>query len=143
MNITNITLWSEAVAFPILSALTLIPLATLVLVMLIPSPAVTLRLGFVGTISTFLLSIYLMYVFNPDQSGIQLYEHYQNLHLTYSVGVDGINILFILLTTILSLLALIYTLTTRRVSDRTHIACLLGYEAILIGAFTAMNALQF
>lgn len=143
MNITNITLWSEAVAFPILSALTLIPLATLVLVMLIPSPAVTLRLGFVGTISTFLLSIYLMYVFNPDQSGIQLYEHYQNLHLTYSVGVDGTNILFILLTTILALLALIYTLTTRRVSDRTHIACLLGYEAILIGAFTAMNALQF
>ena len=47
MNITNITLWSEAAAFPILSALTLIPLATLVLVMLIPSPAVTLRLGFI------------------------------------------------------------------------------------------------
>ena len=52
-------------------------------------------------------------------------------------------LLFVVLTAVLGLLALIYTLTTRRVSDRTHIACMLAYEGILIGAFVAMNAMQF
>lgn len=143
MDITNITLWSETVAFPILTVLTLIPLVTMVSVMRTSSPVMALRLGFVGTIVTFLLSIYLLAVFNPDLPGIALYERYQFLGMTYSVGVDGTNILFVLLTTVLALLTLIYTLTARHVSDRTHIASILGYEAILIGAFVAMNAIQF
>lgn len=143
MDITNTILWSETAAFPILSILALIPLATMVSVILTSSPTIALRLGFIGTILTFLLSIYLLYAFDADQPGIQLYERYQGLGMTYSVGVDGTNILFILLTTVLALLTLIYTLTARHVSDQTHIASLLGYEAILIGAFSAMNAMQF
>lgn len=143
MDITNITLWSETAAFPILSVLALIPLVAMISVMVTSSPVVALRLGFIGTISAFLLSTHLLSVFNADRSGIQLYERYQGLGMTYSVGVDGTNILFILLTTVLALLTLIYTLTARHVTDRTHIAALLGYEAILIGAFSAMNAMQF
>lgn len=142
-TIITMTLWSETISFPILSILTAIPLVTMVLVLLTPPPAIVLRLGFIGTILTFLLSLYLLSVFNPDQPGIQLYEEYQGLGLTYSAGVDGTNILFILLTTLLALLALIYNLTARHASDRIHVACILGYEAILIGAFAAMNALQF
>lgn len=142
-TIADITLWSEVTAFPVLSVMTLVPLIAMVLVIFTSSPAVALRLGFIGTFLTLLLGIYMLLVFDADQTGIQLYEQYQSVGLAYSVGVDGTNILFILLTTVLTLLALVYTLTTRRVSDRTHIACLLGYEAILIGAFAAMNALQF
>ncbi|HBV20943.1 MAG TPA: NADH:quinone oxidoreductase [Nitrosomonas sp.] len=143
MDIKNITLWSETLAFPVLSAITLVPLIAMVLVILVKSSTVALRLGFVGTILTFLLSIYMLMAFETEGTGIQFYERYQGIGLTYSVGVDGTNILFILLTAVLSLLALVYTLTTRRVADRTHIACLLGYEAILVGAFAAMNAMQF
>lgn len=143
MDITNIIWWSETVAFPILSILTLIPLVAMFSVMLASSPTTALRLGFVGTIVTFLLSIYLLSVFNADQPGIQFYERYQILGVTYSTGVDGTNILFILLTTVLALLTLIYTLTSRHVTDRVHIASILGYEVILIGAFVAMNAMQF
>lgn len=94
MDITNITFWSETAAFPILSVLTLIPLATMVSVTLTSSPVIALRLGFVGTILTCLLSVYLLAVFNADQPGIQLYERYQILGMTYSTGVDGTNILF-------------------------------------------------
>ena len=143
MDITHITYWSETVSFPILSILTLIPVTAMFAVILTSSPVAALRLGFAGTVSTFLLSIYLLSVFNADRAGLQLYERYQSLGVTYTVGVDGTNILFILLTTTLALLTLIYTLTARHVSDRTHIASLLGYEAILIGAFSALNAMQF
>ncbi len=143
MDYVNITPWSEIVAFPLLSALTLVPLVAMFFVLLTKSSVMALRIGFVGTILTILLSFYLLYVFDADRPGIQLYEQVHNIFLTYSVGVDGASILFIPLTAILAFLALVYTLTTRRASDRIHIACLLGYEAILIGAFVAMNAMQF
>lgn len=143
MDIANITLWWETAAFPLLTLMTLVPLVAMVAVLLTPSQVIALRVGFLGTILTVLLSIYLLLVFDADKPGIQLYEQVQNIIFTYTVGVDGTSILFIPLTAILTFLALIYTLTTRRASDRIHIASLLGYEAILIGAFAAMNALQF
>ncbi|MEK7779259.1 MAG: NADH-quinone oxidoreductase subunit M [Pseudomonadota bacterium] len=143
MDIINVILWSETVAFPLLSLLVLVPLATMVLVLRTSSPTLASHLGFAGTILTFLLCLYLLSVFDVDRPGIQLFEQFHYLGLTYSVGVDGTSILFILLTSILGLLALIYNLTARHASDRIHIAALLGYEAILIGAFSAMNALQF
>ncbi|MDP1559620.1 MAG: NADH-quinone oxidoreductase subunit M [Nitrosomonas sp.] len=143
MDIVNITLWSETAAFPLLTTMMLVPLVAMVIVLLSPSPIVALRIGFIGTILTILLSIYLLLVFDADRPGIQLYEQLQNISFTYTVGVDGASILFIPLTAILMLLALIYTLTSRRSSDQIQIACILGYGAILIAAFSAMNALQF
>jgi NADH-quinone oxidoreductase subunit M len=145
MDIINITPWWEAAVFPLLTLMTLIPLVAMVAVLLSPTQVIALRVGFVGTIFTVLLSIYLLLVFDTTKPGIQLYEQVQNIIFTYTVGVDGTSILFIPLTAILTFLALIYTLTKHRgaVSDKTYIAALLGYEAILIGAFAAMNALQF
>ncbi|MCC6922000.1 MAG: NADH-quinone oxidoreductase subunit M [Nitrosomonas sp.] len=144
MNNENIILWSEMAGFPVLSVLTLIPLISVILVIQISSTNVALRMGIGGAILTLVTAIYMLFKFDIDrQVGIQFYEQYQIFGLSYSVGVDGTNILFVMLTTVLAVLALIYTQTTRRVSDRVHIACLLGYEAILIGAFTAMNAMQF
>lgn len=143
MDIVNITLWSETAAFPLLTTLTLVPLIAMLIVLLLPSSVLALRTGFVATILTILLSIYLLFVFETDRPGIQLYEQFQSIIFNYSVGVDGASILFIPLTAILMLVALIYTLTTRHSSDRIQIACILGYGAILIAAFSAMNALQF
>jgi len=144
MDIINIMPWWETAVFPLLTLMTLVPLVAMVAVLLSPTQVIALRVGFVGTILTILLSIYLLLIFDTTKSGVQLYEQLQNIVFTYTVGVDGTNVLFIPLTAILTFLALIYTLTKRRaVSDKVHIAALLGYEAILIGAFVAMNALQF
>ncbi|MDH5551770.1 MAG: NADH-quinone oxidoreductase subunit M [Nitrosomonas sp.] len=143
MDTVNITLWSETAAFPLLSTMALVPLVAMFIVLLLPSPSLALRTGFIGTILTLLLSFYLLIVFDADRPGIQLYEQMQSFFFSYSVGVDGTSILFIPLTAILMFVALIYILTTRRSSDRIQIACILGYGAILIAAFSAMNALQF
>ncbi len=145
MDTVNITFWWETAAFPLLTLMTITPLVTMVAVLLSPTQILALRISFLGMILTLLMSIYLLFVFDTTQSGIQLYEQVQNLIFTYTVGVDGTSILFIPLTAILALLTLIYTLTNRHAaaSDKTYIAALLGYEAVLIGAFAAMNALQF
>ena len=105
------------------------------------STNIAMSLGFAGTLVTLILSFYLLSVFDPEKGGIQLAEQSNFLDFAYySVGVDGLNILFIPLTAILALLVLVYKAITRRTFDWKFIACLLGYEAILIGAFSALNA---
>ncbi|MFA6052647.1 MAG: NADH-quinone oxidoreductase subunit M [Methylobacter sp.] len=142
MDIT-VTPWSESAAFPLLTTLTLVPLATLIAILFSRSSAVALRFGYAGSILTVLLSLYLLSVFDSNSPGIHLVEQAHFAGLSYSVGVDGTNILFIPLAAILTLLALIYTSITRHVTDRLFIACLLGYETVLIGAFAALNVMQF
>ena len=140
---TPVTLWSESAAFPLLTTLTLVPLAAMAAVLGSPSSIIALRFGFTGSLLTVLLSVYLLAIFDSGNPGIHLVEQVHFAWLSYSVGVDGANILFIPLTAVLTLLALVYTLITRHVTDRLFIACLLGYEGILIGAFAALNVMQF
>ena len=142
MDIT-ITHWSEVAAFPLLSMLTLVPLTATLTIMSSRSPVIALRAGFTGTIVTIILSIYLLTVFDTETPGIHLVEQIHFAGLSYRVGVDGANILFIPLTAVLTFLALVYTLITRHSQDRLFIGCLLGYETILIGAFSALNLMQF
>lgn len=100
--------------------------------------------GFAGTLLNLFLSFYLLSVFDPETAGIQLAEQERFFGFTYySAGIDGLNVLFIPLTAILALLVLIYKTITGRTFDWKFIACLLGYEAIMMGAFTALNVIQF
>ncbi len=142
MDIT-ITHWSESAAFPLLTTLTFVPLVTMVAILFSRSSVTALRFGFTGALLTVMLSIYLLMVFDSARPGIHLVEQLSFLGMSYRVGVDGTNILFIPLTAVLTFLALIYTLITRHVTDRLFIACLLGYETVLIGAFAALNVMQF
>jgi NADH-quinone oxidoreductase subunit M len=139
----TVTPWTETAAFPLLTTLTLVPLATMVAILLSRSSVAALRIGFAGALLTVLLSLYLLTVFDSTSPGIHLVEQARFAGLSYRVGVDGSNILFIPLTAVLTFLALIYTLITRHVTDRLFIACLLGYETVLIGAFAALNVMQF
>jgi len=142
MDIT-ITHWSASTAFPLLTTLMLVPLAATIAILLSRSATMALRFGFAGALLTLLLSIYLLTVFDSTNPGIHLGEHFHFAGLSYRVGIDGTNILFIPLTAVLTLLTLIYTLITRHITDKLFIACLLSYETILIGAFTALNVMQF
>ncbi|MSP27685.1 MAG: NADH-quinone oxidoreductase subunit M [Methylococcales bacterium] len=135
--------WSTVTAFPLLSVMTLLPLVIVMTVWRSPSATIALRFGYAGTVLNVLLSIYLLLIFDSDNTGIHLAEHLHFLGMSYAVGVDSTNILFIPLTAVLTLLALIYTSITRHTTDKLFIACILGYEAILIGAFAALNVLQF
>jgi NADH-quinone oxidoreductase subunit M len=124
--------------------LTLAPLAAMTAIFFTRSTNIAMTLGFAGTSITLILSFYLLSVFDPEKGGIQLAEQSNFLGVAhYSVGVDGLNVLFIPMVAILTLLVLVYKAITRRTLDWKFIATVLGYEAILIGAFSALNVIQF
>lgn len=139
---TEIVFWPAVAAFPLLTALTLTPLLTMLAVLYV-RPTLTMFVAFSGASLNVALSIYLLAIFDADTPGIHLAEHFELLGMMYRVGVDGTNILFIPLTAILGWLVLVYTLITRHLEDRLFIAGLLGYQAVLIGAFVALNVMQF
>ncbi|MDD2761060.1 MAG: NADH:quinone oxidoreductase, partial [Methylomonas sp.] len=139
---TDIFYWPEATFFPLLSTLTALPLLTAFAVLLCRSRAFY-GWAFVGAIANMLLSLYLLRVFDSEAPGIHLAESLDLPGLSYRVGVDGTNILFVPLASIIGLLALVYSTITRHRKDKLFFACLLAYQGILIGAFVALNTLQF
>lgn len=58
--VTNITFWSESVAFPLLTTLTIVPLAAMSAILFSRSTTVALGLGFAGTLLNLFLSFYLL-----------------------------------------------------------------------------------
>jgi len=139
----SVAFWSESAVLPILSTLTLVPLVAMVVMLIVRSTTLAHGVGFAAALLNLALSFYLLSVFDVHGAAIQLVEQLHLLGLSYVVGVDGFNVLFIPLTAVLTLLALIYTLITRHQHDRLFMALLLGYEAVLMGAFSALNVMQF
>ncbi|MDE2366541.1 MAG: NADH:quinone oxidoreductase, partial [Betaproteobacteria bacterium] len=71
----NVFFWQESVAFPLLAALVLVPLAAMIVVLLVRSSiGIAMGVGFAGALVDLFLSFYLLSVFDPEAGGIQLAE---------------------------------------------------------------------
>lgn len=135
--------WFETAPLPLLGLMTLLPLAALLPVLYSRSGTASWRVGLFGLLLNLTLACYLLYVFDPHDARIQLGERWDFGAFSYRTGVDGANVLFIPLTALIGVLALLYAETRRHPDAKAIVSALLAYEAILIGAFSALNTLQF
>ena len=97
----------------------------------------------VATSVTFLVSIFLIAGFNPDDTGFQFVEdHAWIMGLRYKVGVDGISVLFVMLTTFLMPLtiAACWNVETR---VKEYMIAFLVLEGLMIGVFVALDLVLF
>jgi NADH-quinone oxidoreductase subunit M len=141
--ITPVSFWHETPGFPILGTMTLLPLAGMLAVRCLCAPLWKNVASMGAAFANVLLTIGLLVEFDGSKTGIQFAEQFSLWGMSYSVGVDGLNILFLALTTIVGLLALIYIDGTRKAGNGHYINVILAYESILIAAFCALNLLQF
>ena len=67
----------------------------------------------------------------------------ENLHIQYSLGVDGISMPLIILTTLLTIIVVIagWEVITKRVAQ--YMASFLIMEGLMIGVFSSMDAILF
>lgn len=99
-----------------------------------------------STILTFLLSLRLFAIFDPIQTGFQLMEHGRwipEYGINYFVGVDGISLLMVLLTTFLMPIVLLASWNDITRSLKTFIFFMLFLETGMLGAFVSLNLFQF
>ncbi len=100
-------------------------------------------LALIATGATFLISLFLLFGFDPSDTGFQFVEEGDwILGLTYKVGVDGISVLFVMLTTFLMPIAIgACWNVTHRVKE--YMVAFLVLETLMIGVFVALDLVLF
>jgi NADH-quinone oxidoreductase subunit M len=100
-------------------------------------------LAFIATSATFVISLFILAAFDPQDTGFQLVEERDwILGLTYKVGVDGISVLFVMLTTFLMPITIAACWNvTFRVKD--YMIAFLVLETLMLGVFVALDMMLF
>jgi NADH-quinone oxidoreductase subunit M len=135
--------------FPIISALILLPtIGSLFLFFSKNSNENNSTVKYVAlftSVVNFLLSIYLWFLFDPGTSEFQFVEDRKWLLglINYKVGVDGISILFIILTTFITPLCIISVNNTIKVRLRDFLIAILIMESFMIGVFCSLDLFVF
>lgn len=125
-----------------------IPLLGAIFVMCTPKGEQSLQrgLGIAFTIITFLVSLAMLRVFKPNESGFQLVfdtEWIPGLGAHFKTGVDGMSVFLVVLTTFLMPITLIGTKASVEKHAREFMAAMLVLEAGMLGAFVALDLFLF
>ena len=133
-------------SFPWLSLMLMLPLAGTVLVALAPRNDEQLkRLGLLVSFVTFLVSLGVFAQFKTGEAGFQLVERLtwvKEWGISYALGVDGISLFLVLLTTFLFPICFLASgHVNKRVKE--YVIALLLTEWALIGVFLAIDLLLF
>ncbi len=135
--------------FPIISALILLPtIGSIFLLFSKTNDVNNTTIKYVAlftSIVNFLLSIYLWFLFDPNISEFQFVEERSWLVtlVNYKVGVDGISILFVILTTFITPLCIISVNNTVKVRLRDFLIAILIMESFMIGVFCSLDLVIF
>jgi len=133
--------------WPILSVLIWLPIvAGAVLLALGDRVALARWVALIASVLTFLLSIPLFTSFDHTTASMQFpewREWIQTFHATYHLGVDGIAMPLIILTTFITPLVVIAGWTVIDKKQNQYFAAFLILEGLMIGVFAALDALLF
>ena len=137
--------------FPILSTLTFLPLLGAIFIAIIQGEDDTrmrnARMVALWTsIITFALSIYMWLQFDPAKLAFQFVEKrvwVPQFNLTYHMGVDGLSMLFVVLTAFLTPICILASWTSIKKRIREYMVAFLVLESLLIGMFCALDIILF
>jgi len=95
------------------------------------------------TTATFVISLFVLFRFDPSNTGFQFVEERAwILGLSYKMGVDGISILFVMLTTFLMPIT-IYSCWGVETRVKEYMIAFLVLETLMLGVFTALDLVLF
>ena len=104
------------------------------------------RLTLITSVIEFILSLLLLRGFDLGNGGYQLEEVYNwipNLHIHYHMGIDGISLFLVLLTTFLTPLAVLCSWNSIHEHVKEFFAMLLVLEMGMVGVFCALDLFLF
>jgi|TARA_B100002051_G_scaffold271419_1_gene306118 NADH-quinone oxidoreductase subunit M len=136
--------------FPILSSIILLPsVGALFLFFIKGSEGKSLlTIKYVAlfvTITNFIISLYLWYLFDESSSNFQFIEDKEWLDgfINYKVGIDGISILFIILTTFITPLCVLSVNNSIKTRLKDFLLAILLMESLMIGVFCSLDLVIF
>ncbi|NEX44656.1 NADH-quinone oxidoreductase subunit M [Pseudotabrizicola algicola] len=100
-------------------------------------------LALLATTATFLVSLFVLAGFDPANTQMQFVEEYDwILGLKYKMGVDGISVLFVMLTTFLMPIT-IASCWDVKVRVKEYMIAFLLLETLMLGVFCALDLVLF
>jgi len=135
--------------FPILSSLILLPILGALFIFFSKSRSnthLTIKyLALFVSFANFILSLYLWYLFDPSTYEFQFLEERSWIKgfINYKVGIDGISILFIILTTFIASLCVVSVNNTIKIRLKDFLIAILVMESLMIGVFCSLDLVVF
>src|SRR4051794_56764 len=136
--------------WPILTTVTFLPLVGVVLILLVRDDGEAARrnikmIALATTVFTFLVSIFVWTGFDAGDPGFQMVEKaaWLDRGTTYHVGVDGISMLFVILTTFLMPFCILASWESVEKRIKEYMISFLLLETLMIGVFCALDLVLF
>jgi NADH-quinone oxidoreductase subunit M len=137
-------------AWPILSLVTFLPLVGVLLILFINDDSENARrniraIALLTTTFTFIISLFIWTGFDNSQAGFQFVEKVAWLDsgISYHMGVDGISMLFVILTTFLMPLCILASWESIEKRVKAYMIAFLLLETLMIGVFCALDIVLF
>jgi NADH-quinone oxidoreductase subunit M len=132
--------------FPLLSVILWVPLAGAALVLLTRGRSAAAAVAMLAALVSLLAAVAMVVEFDPQVEGYQFLEERDwipALDISYRLGIDGISVLMVLLTAILTpiVVATSWLSINRRVKE--YMAAMLLLETGLLGVFMALDLVLF
>ena len=136
--------------FPILSSIILLPTVGALFIILSRSSQSSnfqssKYVALFASFANFFISIYLWYIFDPSIAEFQFVENRVWLRgfINYKVGIDGISILFIILSTLIASLCIVSVNSTVNIKLKEFLVAILLMESLMIGVFCSLDLVIF
>lgn len=136
---------SKAV-FPLLTLLILLPLTGAIISGLCSNNRIAKIIAVIFACVELILTLLVLYLFDATDSGFQLLENYNwipNLNIEFLLGIDGITVLFLPLSAMMTLMTIIASWNSVQHLSRFYFALLLLLEGFSIGVFCALDMMLF
>jgi len=140
------TFAAEQIGFPILSVLLFLPLALVLAVRFVRNETLAYRIALAGSVLELILASLVAWLFVGNIPDVQFVERGPSIPLlgiSYHLGVDGISVLFLPVTALLTLLVILYAEYSAKADTRHYVMATLALEATLIGAFVSLDLVMF
>ena len=136
--------------WPLLSVVTFIPLICVLFLLPIKDDTEIGRrnirqVALLGTTATFVMSLLIWASFDVSDPGFQMVETIDmpGALFSYAMGVDGISMLFVILTTFLMPLCILASWNSIETRVREYMIAFLVLETMMIGVFCALDIVLF
>ena len=136
--------------FPILSTIVFTPLVGALFILFTKNNNKNIEKNFLNvaiftTGINFILSIILWYYFDNTTADFQFIEekNWMNDFINFRLGIDGISILFILLTTFITPLCILSCIRSISFKKKEFLICILVLETFMLGVFCSLDLIIF
>ncbi|MBI3812583.1 MAG: NADH-quinone oxidoreductase subunit M [Nitrospirae bacterium] len=138
--------WNKQIGFPLLTLLIFLPVAGAASLWMRRDPRGARVEVLILSLIELVLSLLLFVKFASGVPAMQFVENVPwivPLGINYHVGIDGISLFLVILTTLLTALTVIYSWDRVREHLREYLICLLILETTMIGVFVSLDLILF